>query len=584
MYQVLYRKYRPQVFSDVVGQDHITRTLQQELESGKLSHAYLFTGSRGTGKTTCAKILAKAVNCLHPENGNPCNKCEVCRGIDSGAILDVVEIDAASNNGVDNIRDIRDEASFAPVNCRYRVYIIDEVHMLSIGAFNALLKTLEEPPAHVKFILATTEVHKLPVTILSRCQRFDFHRVSPEAMLSRMQIIAQLEGFTLDDDAGMLIARLADGGMRDALSTLDQCIGRDRHVTAQLVTDVAGITGRDHLFALAGALASHDTASAMEQLNDLHSQSLDMERLCGDLVQHFRNLMIVKTVRRAENVLICTAQELEQYRAQSATMTLETILYAIDLLQETAVTMKKGVNRRVEMELALIRLADPALSTDTDALLTRIAALERAVRTGAPVPAIPAPQPAQPVAAPAALQPEAAPAPQPAVSEKKAPQWETPLAVRQPEAPFNPAPLPEPDEAIAAEPDEEPKPEPAAPQPSAAPQNAVREDELFPAWPQVLSELQQFNMPLWGVLNDSAAYERNDFILIKSDNAAVSSFIRISQNARDVKEAIERVTGRKYRLGIYSRPAAPAAAPQEEKQDPLDALMQKAQQFGVLQE
>ena len=584
MYQVLYRKYRPQVFSDVVGQDHITRTLQQELESGKLSHAYLFTGSRGTGKTTCAKILAKAVNCLHPENGNPCNKCEVCRGIDSGAILDVVEIDAASNNGVDNIRDIRDEASFAPVNCRYRVYIIDEVHMLSIGAFNALLKTLEEPPAHVKFILATTEVHKLPVTILSRCQRFDFHRVSPEAMLSRMQTIAQLEGFTLDDDAGMLIARLADGGMRDALSTLDQCIGRDRHVTAQLVTDVAGITGRDHLFALAGALASHDTASAMEQLNDLHSQSLDMERLCGDLVQHFRNLMIVKTVRRAENVLICTAQELEQYRAQSATMTLETILYAIDLLQDTAVTMKKGVNRRVEMELALIRLADPALSTDTDALLTRIAALERAVRTGAPVPVAPAPQPAQPVAAPAALQPEAAPAPQPAVSEKKAPQWETPLAVRQPEAPSKPAPSPEPDEAIAAEPDEEPKPEPSAPQPPAAPQNAVREDELFPAWPQVLSELQQFNMPLWGVLNDSAAYERNDFILIKSDNAAVSSFIRISQNARDVKEAIERVTGRKYRLGIYSRPAAPAAAPQEEKQDPLDALMQKAQQFGVLQE
>lgn len=584
MYQVLYRKYRPQVFSDVVGQDHITRTLQQELESGKLSHAYLFTGSRGTGKTTCAKILAKAVNCLHPENGNPCNKCEVCRGIDSGAILDVVEIDAASNNGVDNIRDIRDEASFAPVNCRYRVYIIDEVHMLSIGAFNALLKTLEEPPAHVKFILATTEVHKLPVTILSRCQRFDFHRVSPEAMLSRMQTIAQLEGFTLDDDAGMLIARLADGGMRDALSTLDQCIGRDRYVTAQLVTDVAGITGRDHLFALAGALASHDTASAMEQLNDLHSQSLDMERLCGDLVQHFRNLMIVKTVRRAENVLICTAQELEQYRAQSATMTLETILYAIDLLQDTAVTMKKGVNRRVEMELALIRLADPALSTDTDALLTRIAALERAVRTGAPVPVAPAPQPAPPAAAPAALQPEAAPAPQPAVSEKKAPQWETPLAVRQPEAPSNPAPSPEPDEAIAAEPDEEPKPEPAAPQPPAAPQNAVREDELFPAWPQVLSELQQFNMPLWGVLNDSAAYERNDFILIKSDNAAVSSFIRISQNARDVKEAIERVTGRKYRLGIYSRPVAPAAAPQEEKQDPLDALMQKAQQFGVLQE
>ena len=583
MYQVLYRKYRPQVFSDVVGQDHITRTLQQELESGKLSHAYLFTGSRGTGKTTCAKILAKAVNCLHPENGNPCNECDVCRGIDSGAILDVMEIDAASNNGVDNIRDIRDEASFAPVNCRYRVYIIDEVHMLSIGAFNALLKTLEEPPAHVKFILATTEVHKLPVTILSRCQRFDFHRVSPEAMLSRMQTIASQEGFTLDDDAGMLIARLADGGMRDALSTLDQCIGRDRHVTTALVTDVAGITGRDHLFALAAALASHDTATAMEQLSDLHAKSLDMERLCGDLVQHFRNLMIVKTVRRAENVLICTAQELEQYRAQSATMTLETILYAIDLLQDTAVTMKKGVDRRVEMELALIRLADPALSTDTDALLSRIAALERAVRNGVPAQNVPAVQPVQSAEAPPAVTPQPAaeqtPAPAP---EKKPPQWETPLAVRQPEIPAQPVPDPAPEKAPPAEPEKEPLPAP--PQP-AAPQNAVREDELFPAWPQVLSELQQFNMPLWGVLNDSAAYERGDFILIKSDNAAVSSFIRISQNARDVKEAIERVTGRKYRLGIYSRPAAPAeAVKQEEKQDPLDTLLQKAQQFGVLQE
>ena len=402
-------------------------------------------------------------------------------------------------------------------------------------------------------------------------------------MLSRMQTIASQEGFTLDDDAGMLIARLADGGMRDALSTLDQCIGRDRHVTAQLVTDVAGITGRDHLFALAAALASHDTASAMEQLNDLHSQSLDMERLCGDLVQHFRNLMIVKTVRRAENVLICTAQELEQYRAQSATMTLETILYAIDLLQETAVTMKKGVDRRVEMELALIRLADPALSTDTNALMTRIAALERAVRTGVSASTAPAPQP-EPAPEPAiTARPE--PQPEPAAAPaKKPPQWETPLAVRQPEAPSKPAPSPEPDEAMAAEPDETPNPEPAAAQPSAAPQNAVREDELFPAWPQVLSELQQFNMPLWGVLNDSAAYERGDFILIKSDNAAVSSFIRISQNARDVKEAIERVTGRKYRLGIYSRPAAPVAAPQEEKQDPLDTLLQKAQQFGVLQE
>lgn len=581
MYQVLYRKYRPQVFSDVVGQDHITRTLQQELQSGKLSHAYLFTGSRGTGKTTCAKILAKAVNCLHPVDGNPCNECEVCRGIDSGAILDVVEIDAASNNGVDNIRDIRDEANFAPVNCRYRVYIIDEVHMLSIGAFNALLKTLEEPPAHVKFILATTEVHKLPVTILSRCQRFDFHRVSPEAMLARMQTVAAQEGFTLDADAGMLIARLADGGMRDALSTLDQCIGRSRHVTAQLVTDVAGITGKDHLFRLADAIAAHDAAAAIEQLSDLHAKSVDMERLCADLVQHFRNLMIVKTVRRAESVLICTADELAQYRAQGTSFTLETLLYAIDLLQETAVTMKKGVNRRIEMELALLRLANPSLSSDNKAVLSRVSAVERAVRSG--VTPQPAPQPA-PIAPPV-LEPEepeavAPPEEAPAFDEEDEP---LPEETAQPEL-FPPEKLPaeehapeEADEAPLPEPPPEPTPEPTPPR---APD--VTDDETFGAWPQVLSELSQINMPMWGVLTGSTAFERGDFILIKSENDTVSSFIRSGTNARDVKEAIARVTGRKYRLGIYSNPVTQQKA--EEKQDPLAGLLQKAQQLGVLQE
>ena len=581
MYQVLYRKYRPQVFSDVVGQDHITRTLQQELQSGKLSHAYLFTGSRGTGKTTCAKILAKAVNCLHPVDGNPCNECEVCRGIDSGAILDVVEIDAASNNGVDNIRDIRDEANFAPVNCRYRVYIIDEVHMLSIGAFNALLKTLEEPPAHVKFILATTEVHKLPVTILSRCQRFDFHRVSPEAMLARMQTVAAQEGFTLDADAGMLIARLADGGMRDALSTLDQCIGRSRHVTAQLVTDVAGITGKDHLFRLADAIAAHDAAAAIEQLSDLHAKSVDMERLCADLVQHFRNLMIVKTVRRAESVLICTADELAQYRAQGTSFTLETLLYAIDLLQETAVTMKKGVNRRIEMELALLRLANPSLSSDNKAVLSRVSAVERAVRSG--VTPLPAPQPA-PIAPPV-LEPEepeavAPPEEAPAFDEEDEP---LPEETAQSEL-FPPEELPaeeqapeEADEAPLPEPPPEPTPEPTPPR---APD--VTDDETFGAWPQVLSELSQINMPMWGVLTGSTAFERGDFILIKSENDTVSSFIRSGTTARDVKEAIARVTGRKYRLGIYSNPVTQQKA--EEKQDPLAGLLQKAQQLGVLQE
>lgn len=253
MYQVLYRKYRPKVFSDVYGQEHVTSTLINEIKENRISHAYLFTGSRGTGKTTCAKILAKAVNCEHNENGEPCNECEVCKGLDSGSIYDVVEIDAASNNGVDNIRDLREEANYTPTRGRYRVYIIDEVHMLSKGAFNALLKTLEEPPEHVVFILATTEVHMLPATILSRCQRFDFKRIQPETMALRLKEVAGFENMQLDDDAAILISRIADGGMRDALSILDQCAGRGSHIDSKLVSEVAGIAGR----VMSGILHSH---------------------------------------------------------------------------------------------------------------------------------------------------------------------------------------------------------------------------------------------------------------------------------------------------------------------------------------
>ena len=554
MYQVLYRKYRPQVFSDVVGQEHITTTLSHEVATGKLSHAYLFTGSRGTGKTTCAKILAKAVNCLHPKDGNPCNECDVCRGIDSGAILDVVEIDAASNNGVDNIRDIRDESGFAPASCRCRVYIIDEVHMLSIGAFNALLKTLEEPPAHVKFILATTEVHKLPVTILSRCQRFDFHRVPPEAMKLRMDRIAAAEGFTLDDDAALLIARLADGGMRDALSTLDQCITRDRHVTAKLVAEVVGMAGRDHLFALADAAAAQDSAAALELLDRLYAASCDMERLCADLTLHYRSLMIVKTVRSASQVLVCTAEEQAHYLEQSKRFTLAAILRAIDLLQDAAANMKKGGNRRVEMEMTLLRLASPKLSTDVDALLERVAALERAVQTGGVLPT------AKPVSVPQTA----------AVSE--------------------PQPIPEP-QVIPAVP-EEPQPEPQhvpetppAPPADAVPQNEPEpersEDRVLAAWPQVMETLAQLNRPLWGILLNSAAYVRGDFLLIQSENPTFPSFIKTGSNARDVKEAAFRVTGQKYRLGIY-RPAQDAQpSMQTPAEDPLDTLLAKAQALGV---
>lgn len=383
MYQVLYRKYRPTVFADVYGQPQVTATLRNELKAGRVAHAYLFTGSRGTGKTTCAKILAKAVNCLHPVDGDPCGECEVCRGIDNGSILDVVEIDAASNNGVDNIRALREEANFTPGVAKYRVYIIDEVHMLSIGAFNALLKTLEEPPSHVVFILATTEVHKLPATILSRCQRFDFGRIAPEDIYARLADVAKKEGVEIDRDAGLLIARLADGGMRDALSLFDQCLGRDRHVTLEVVNQTAGLAGRDHLVALTDAILQKSSAPALELIASLHAASKDMTRLCEEMIGYFRSLMLIKTMKDASSMVLASPDELQKMTAQAVAMTLPDILHGLDTFRDTLEHMARSGNPRVDMEMAMIRLCSPELDDSTDALLRRITALENALRSGA---------------------------------------------------------------------------------------------------------------------------------------------------------------------------------------------------------
>ena len=273
MYRVLYRKWRPQTFSDVAGQPHITETLSNEVRENRLAHAYLFTGSRGTGKTSCAKILSKAINCLSPVNGNPCNCCEICKGIDNGSVLDVVEIDAASNRGIDDIRALREESAFTPAQAKYRVYIIDEVHMLTIEAFNALLKTLEEPPEHIVFILATTEVQKLPSTILSRCQRFDFRRISVESIVDRLKFVASNENVVIDDSAAVLIARIADGGMRDALSIFDRCLSISENVTTEVVSDAAGIMSKDYLFALSDAFRTKDTSKALSIVDNLHNSS-----------------------------------------------------------------------------------------------------------------------------------------------------------------------------------------------------------------------------------------------------------------------------------------------------------------------
>ena len=477
-YQALYRKWRPQVFADVVGQEHVTRTLMNEVRTGRHSHAYLFTGSRGTGKTTCAKIFAKAVNCEHPVNGDPCNCCETCKGIDAGSILDVVEIDAASNNGVDNIREIRDEANFTPVGGKYRVYIIDEVHMLSTGAFNALLKTLEEPPEHVKFVLATTEVHKLPATILSRCQRFDFHRISPEDIAARLTYVAKEENLQLTPGAANLIARLADGALRDALSILDQCIGQSTNIDEATVNAVVGLAGRDYLFQLADSILHRNSAMALAQIDDLYNRSCDMERLCNELINHFRNLMVCKAVKNPKDLIVCSAVELAAYQSVAKKTSMSDILNTLNALGDALVLIRKGLNRRVEMEMALIRLCTDGIYTENvqDPVPTTIP--ERAKM---PAPAAPA---AEPVSAPAE---DPAPAPAPTPAEAAAPAE----APADPAAPAEPAPA----EASATEqaapdaPAEEPAAlatESAAP---AAPAEAPATPAEAPAAPAVEAEV-----------------------------------------------------------------------------------------------
>ncbi|MBP5617559.1 MAG: DNA polymerase III subunit gamma/tau, partial [Clostridia bacterium] len=346
MYRALYRAYRPRRFADVCGQPHVVRTLRRQVAEGQLSHAYLFTGSRGTGKTSCAKILAKAVNCLHPVDGDPCCECEICRGIDDESILDVIEIDAASNNGVDDIRGLRDNTAFSPAAGKYRVYIIDEVHMLSGAAFNALLKTLEEPPEHVLFILATTEVHKLPATVLSRCQRFDFRRIAPEDIADRLTYVAGQEGFELTREAALLIARLADGAMRDALSLLDVCRAEGGKVDEETVVACAGLSGREYLAALLRACFAGDTAAALTKLADLYAQSKDMGRLCAELVAYLRDLMLIKTLRQPERMLVGSAAEIDEQEKLAGQTSLETILHAMDVFEAAGERMRAGADRR----------------------------------------------------------------------------------------------------------------------------------------------------------------------------------------------------------------------------------------------
>jgi len=382
-YQALYRKYRPQTFDDVSGQLAVTQTLKTQLLSGRMSHAYLFTGSRGTGKTTCAKILAKAVNCLHPDNGNPCNTCEACRAIDSGSCMDVLEIDAASNNGVDNVRDLRDDAVYSPSQVKMRVYIIDEVHMLSISAFNALLKIIEEPPEHLLFILATTELHKVPATILSRCQRFSFRRISQEDIAARLQYVAYQENIDLDDGAARVLARLADGGMRDGLSLLDQCASATTgELTAERVYACLGIAGEQKCGELMGYIAKHDTKSALELFNRLYTEGKDLGAMLDEMACLVRDLLVMKTAGNTGITMLSGVASDREVLELTKELTSGELVRFINLIQGTLAGFTRSASRRMDAELCILELCQPELALDAKSLNSRLTRLEEQIKSG----------------------------------------------------------------------------------------------------------------------------------------------------------------------------------------------------------
>ena len=605
MYQALYRKWRSKTFSDVIGQEHITLALQNEVATGRTSHAYLFTGSRGTGKTTCAKILAKAVNCLEPVNGNPCCKCSNCLGIEDGSILDVLEIDAASNNGVDNIRDLRSEASFTPGVAKFRVYIIDEVHMLSTGAFNALLKIMEEPPPHVRFILATTELQKVPATILSRCQRFDFHRIDSRKIADRLLYVAGQEQILLEDEAAMLIARLADGGMRDALSMLDLCISglasqtedagsQGSAVTAALVARSVGLAGRDHLFEIVDALGSGDTRRVFTIVQRLHEQSVDPQRLCESLLEHFRNLMLVKaTVEDPGELLLCMPEERERYRGQAVGWKISMVFYCMSVLQDTLAEMGRMPSKRIGLEMALVKLCNPALDGRMDGVLARLERLEGVLKSGSFVPAHsslpPVPATAEreenlSAAVPAApvsdggrqTPPSRSDGEDGALSDYGAapPQEPEPPAVERPamEPYGGKAPLPVPPSGAG------PASAPSEPPPAFEEPEETAGLQEMECWPQVMVNLSKINPALHGALAGSLCYIKGDLALIDAPNGLFLDFIRNNDYAKEtLRQAIQQETGRRYRLGPYKRQTQTGA----KRQDPLEIFAAQAAQSGV---
>ena len=544
MYQALYRKYRPKNFDEVVGQEHITATLKQEIASGRVGHAYLFTGSRGTGKTSCSKIIAKAVNCPNQHDGNPCGVCAVCKGIDDGSVLDVTEIDAASNNGVDNIRQLREEANFTPAQVNYRVYIIDETHMLSVGAFNALLKIMEEPPEHVIFILATTEVHKIPATILSRCQRFDFRRISPSVIAARVRWVCEQEGIQIDPEAADLIASLAEGGMRDALSLLDVCrsnarsgeqdssASRAEKITLEHVRQSAGLAVSDSLFAVADAVLRRDVPAVLQEIDRMFENSIDFEKMCVQLIAHYRGLMMAKAVKNPQEFVSGLPQDAQRLSAQAAGYPMGQILYSLTVLQDALSRMGRTAQTRVELEMAAIKLCSPELDRSLEAILARLDRLEAQVRSGAVVPP---------------------------AGEEKAPASELQAALTRVQ--------------------KTPPQKPATPPQDASQQDRPKKPVVpFTPWPQVLEALRHINTALHGALVSTEAFLDGEIVLIDCQDPLFLEMIRSNDYAKkSLHQALQSGAGRDYRIGPFKR----ERYERKKADDPMEQILASAEKLGV---
>ena len=531
MYRALYRKWRPQRFADVVGQTAIVTALQNQISAGRIGHAYLFTGTRGTGKTTCAKIFAKAVNCLDTSSPDPCGECEICKGIDSGSVMDIIEMDAASNNGVDDIRDLRDEVAYLPSVCKYKVYIIDEVHMLSTAAFNALLKTMEEPPEHVIFILATTEVQKVPVTILSRCQRYDFTRITADDIAGRLLYVAGQEKIELDENAAQLIGRLADGAMRDALSILDTCAGVDNHVDEALVRRMAGVTDRGYLFEISDAIAAGDSVTALEKIAELRQQSVDMRRLCMELAG-------------GTSLLTGISPEEEAAYTQRRGFPQREAIRAVNAFGSALEKMSRGTDQRIELELAIFSLTQPETAAAPVIIRQPAPAAPAAPQAFASAPrAYTAAPPVQaaPSVVPPVVQPQSVPA---AAPDDVPPPIDDDPPFLQPElkpAPQQtPAPVP---------------PAPAAPAPrKAEPPRQAGPLEPFAFWPAVLADLEENDAMLISFLRGTRAYCDGKRVLFECSDA-FRDYIRNNREvSKRLKETIYRVSRTKYSIGPYEEP------------------------------